>query len=104
MQRSEYIEAEFMTQTEASNGHLAEPTEHLNVAYESWANSSTQSFARRPPGPVIGHTPLIWINADSPMSTVTRINYRSYHGRAADVSSNVSRMGHNSRDNPTLAH
>ncbi|KAJ1891329.1 hypothetical protein LPJ66_006981 [Kickxella alabastrina] len=104
MQRSEYTEAEYMIQTEASNGHLAESMEHSDAAYENWANSSTQSFARGLPGPVMGRTPLIGINADSPMSTVTSINCRSYHGRAADFSSNVSHMGHNSRNNSILAH
>ncbi|KAJ1894286.1 hypothetical protein LPJ66_005281 [Kickxella alabastrina] len=104
MQRSEHIEAESMGQTEASNGHLAESMEHSDAVYESRANSSTRSFARRPSGPMMGDTPLIWINADSPMSTVTSINYRSYHGRDADFSSNVSHMGHNSRNNSILAH
>ncbi|KAJ1945873.1 hypothetical protein GGF37_001478 [Kickxella alabastrina] len=104
MQRSKHTEAEYMAQTEAFNGCLDESMEHSDAVYESWANSLTQSFARRPPGPVMGNTPLIWINSGSPMSTVTSINYRSYHGRDADVSSNVGRMGHNSRNNPILAH
>ncbi|KAJ1938092.1 hypothetical protein GGF37_004940 [Kickxella alabastrina] len=59
MHRNEHIGAECMTQTEASNGHLAESMEHFDDAYESWANSSTQSFVRRPPGLVMGNTPVI---------------------------------------------